>query len=1323
MIKKQIGTKIMAVLLSAALALPSAGTVTAAEPTPVETQNKNADESGKSAWDNLFRNAYPKSDSTDTNKNTGSGSGSGSSSGSGSGTIETKVKLSIAVAKDIIYGDNLKDKITVTATNATDNEEIEGFTEYDLSYYDKDKKLLTESPKDAGTYYVQAVLKGDGDKYIGDASEQVSFTIAPKSIKLILEEQHIDINKADQVSETYSLKLAEDSSLAYEEEFQEGYPKVSCDIMKDGQAVAIEALQAGEYVLRTRPDSIQLGLAGEAKADNYKVESIEDAKLIVADMLMLEVTGEDKFVYGEFDDTKFLKSAVTATNHQGEAEELAEDRLSFQYYDAEDKALTELPRNAGTYKVVAVYKYAETDHKEGRSEALAFEITKREIIITLESFEIENGAALPTEEELNKKLTIEGLVKEEGEEKLPYNDEWETAPKAYFEKEDIDTTMAGEYSILIQAKVAEVCASNYVLTVPEFSTMTIAEPDGKEKGELTLKLEDVSVVYGDSVEDAVKTAITAINKKDESVVELAPDKFTLKYFDAEGKEILEAPINVLEGGYQVQAVFDGDGAYKKAESDKVKLNITEREIIIKAKSYGIANGKPVPEKLELEEDVKLSYEDQWAEGNEPKAAFEDAEIDTKVAGEYNIVVSATVEESKKDNYKLTFENGKLRIAELNAETGKSKDVLHLVEGTVVTKIYSGEQWQNPISREAVTSEFKYQGDLEYQWNTSNEWHKLGDSDENAPKDAGSYKMTIRIPESDSDWEGSLEVTLTIEKAIVTATAKPTAAETPAGEPVKCNIEANGFFNNDNWVKEPTVKVVEGDINKEGAYKVRLEGGDAGHNYTISYGDAATIKVLTERKRIISTVTFGKKDTYSTNYTGEQIRPTVTVTYNYKNDKGKDAKQKLKLNVDYVVSYTNNVNAGENTAAVTVTGIGEYAGVITKNFTINKKSISKVTLSAVGDIKFEIGSTGTPILPKPTVVVMDGNYELSENDYEIEVKQKGASSFTSLDQLQDPGEGVLEKVELRVKAKENSNYTGESKKKVKFNILGSKCNALSIADVAKIEFTAPNKIYTYNSKAQKPKVKVTDKTTGKKLKSSEYKVIYSNNVNAGEGTAEVKIVGVYKYNAKKGTGSGYYGVTDPMIFTIKQKSLSKISKPTAGTVIPLNVNLENIVITAKDGKRILTEGVDYEIDYSSICDDITTGVLKKDIKTGQKYTLTLKALDGGNYIPYSKDSNSKKDAIVKFGQLNLASKTANIKVTLVGEPTGDNTKDKDNVKVTYNEAELQYGIDYELSGKIKKDKKGIYTVKIKAVKKKGQQCSYKGTRTTKISEITQKDPNQ
>lgn len=1278
MINKRMGTKIMAVLLAAVVALPSAGTVMAAEPAPAESVSEDANESGKSLWDSLFRSAYPKSDSTDEGKN--SGSNSDSNSGSNSGIGEVKVKLSVAVAEGIVYGDSLVDKITVTATNLKDNTKLENFKEYELKYYDKDKKALAEAPKDAGDYYVEAVVKEDSDKYKGDTSEQAAFTIEQKSIKLVLEDQRIDINKDDKLPETYLLKLAEDSSLAYDETFQEGYPNASYKIMKDGEEIKEDPLPAGKYTLVVQQDSIELKLAGNAKAENYQIAPVEDAELIAADMLKLEVTGDKEFQYGDFDDSKFLKSAVTAVNSQEEEETLEEDRISLKYYDAEDKELSELPRNAGKYKVMAVYEYDEKDHKAGESEKVSFEITKRKIDFKLDSFRIEIGAAYPTEEELNEKLIITGLVEveEEGKkkEKLPYEDKWKIEPKVYYKDETIDTNKVGLYNILIEAELDENCASNYDLATPDpLATMIVGDP------EVIVKLEDVSVEYGakaDEIERAVKEKITTYDKEENPFDTPAADLFSVKYFNEDESVKLDT-VPLDAGTYKVRAAYIQDGFDMGNESEAAVLTIAKREIVIKTKSYYIKNGGELPEKLELAVDeIKLSHEDQWAEGGEPKAVLEGTtleEIDTKVGKDYVITVSAAVEDSRKDNYNIIPENGQLCIAELT-DNGKSRDVLKLAEDAVTSKIYDGKPFENP----AVTSKFGYDtSKLEYIWSTS---------DGKAPKDAGSYKMNIRIPD-DPDWEGSMEVDLTIEKATVTATAVPVATETYAGEPVKCNIETGSLIDGDQWIRQPKVKVTEGDVNKAGSYKVQATGGDAGNNYTITYGEPVSINVLAERKPVISSVKFGKKDTYTAKYTGEQIRPAVTVTCNYVNEKGKAATQKLKLNVDYMVSYSENVNAG--TASVTVQGIGEYAGVITKDFTITPKEMKKVTLSAVGDIK--IGDT-------PTLVVMDGNYELSPDDYDIIVKTEKNGSFKPLSEVTCGPKDILEKVELKVKAREGSNYTGESSKKAKFNILGSEINATPIADITfdLACLKIPAKGYTYNGKTQKPKVTVKG-ADGKKLKSSEFKVVYSGNVNAG--LAKVQIVGLY--NKKKNTG--YYGVSEPVYFEIKQKSFKKVSVSSVAA-IPKSGSLESITLTVKDGKRILTEGLDYWVDYSNIVDDKTGQILSDKITVGQKYDVTLYAYDGGNYLINGEDG--KRVVKVKFGQLNLASKTAKYKAVLTSDSASG-------FSFEYNGVPLTQGIDYTVT-KVKQDRKtGKYTVTIKAVK--GKQCSYKGSRSIKNLDIT------
>lgn len=85
----------------------------------------------------------------------------------------------------------------------------------------------------------------------------------------------------------------------------------------------------------------------------------------------------------------------------------------------------------------------------------------------------------------------------------------------------------------------------------------------------------------------------------------------------------------------------------------------------------------------------------------------------------------------------------------------------------------------------------------------------------------------------------------------------------------------------------------------------------------------------EKIDITSKVSITVNDTANIYYTGKEVKPSVTVTYNSKT---------LKLNTDYKLSYYNNVNAG-SAAGVTVQGIGEYTGGKSKTFTIKKLKIT------------------------------------------------------------------------------------------------------------------------------------------------------------------------------------------------------------------------------------------------------------------------------------------------------------------------------------------------------------------------------------------------
>jgi hypothetical protein len=92
------------------------------------------------------------------------------------------------------------------------------------------------------------------------------------------------------------------------------------------------------------------------------------------------------------------------------------------------------------------------------------------------------------------------------------------------------------------------------------------------------------------------------------------------------------------------------------------------------------------------------------------------------------------------------------------------------------------------------------------------------------------------------------------------------------------------------------------------------------------------------------------------YSGEAYTPAVTVS-----DEGKT----LAENVDYTVSYENNVNAG--TASVILTGMGDYSGRVTKTFEIKPRDLSDV-IAKLSSSRFEYD--GTEKTPELTVTDKD-----------------------------------------------------------------------------------------------------------------------------------------------------------------------------------------------------------------------------------------------------------------------------------------------------------------------------------------------------------------
>ena len=141
--------------------------------------------------------------------------------------------------------------------------------------------------------------------------------------------------------------------------------------------------------------------------------------------------------------------------------------------------------------------------------------------------------------------------------------------------------------------------------------------------------------------------------------------------------------------------------------------------------------------------------------------------------------------------------------------------------------------------------------------------------------------------------------------------------------------------------------------------------DVNYTYLKPYTDEI-INGVPESKIDLSSATVNSID--SQTYTGSSIEPSVTVTLNGKT---------LKLNEDYTLTYSNNVNVG--TATITINGIGNYTGSKKVNFNIapKKLDISSATVNSISSKTY----TGSSI--KPSVTVKLNNKTLKLNtDYKV-----------------------------------------------------------------------------------------------------------------------------------------------------------------------------------------------------------------------------------------------------------------------------------------------------------------------------------------------------
>lgn len=259
--------------------------------------------------------------------------------------------------------------------------------------------------------------------------------------------------------------------------------------------------------------------------------------------------------------------------------------------------------------------------------------------------------------------------------------------------------------------------------------------------------------------------------------------------------------------------------------------------------------------------------------------------------------------------------------------------------------------------------------------------------------------------------------------------------------------------------------------------------------------------------------------------------------------------------DYTVTYASNVNVG--TASLTVEGKGNYKGVITKEFTIDPKDFTGVSVNSIGDQAY----TGDYICP--SVVVKDGTVTLSENtDYEV--------AFSSNKAVNDNGT-------ITITGK--GNYEGSQT--VTFKIVRRNVSTLSISSIAD---------QTYTGKAITPSLTVKHGNTTLK-NGTDYKLTYKNNTSAGTATVTV-------------TGLGNYTGTKDVTFKIKTPPATPTPKPTAAPTAkptPKPTAKPTAAPTSKPTAAPTPAPVDPMKDIRGFVDRIYLYVLGRDSEeSGAKY---------------------------------------------------------------------------------------------------------------------------
>ena len=400
----------------------------------------------------------------------------------------------------------------------------------------------------------------------------------------------------------------------------------------------------------------------------------------------------------------------------------------------------------------------------------------------------------------------------------------------------------------------------------------------------------------------------------------------------------------------------------------------------------------------------------------------------------------------------------------------------------------------------------------------------------------------------------------------------------------------------------------------------------------------------------------KVDDTGLEYNGSAKIPSVKVTY---------GGTMLKENTDYTLSYQNNINAGSS-AEVTVKGIGVYEGSRTQSFTIKRKALSwddiKITTTSENPT-ITVKSDGKTLTRDQdytvTVTVEDrdvkvrivgiGNY--SGSFYSIYTLQKIAfsaddvclspESYTYDGKAKTPavtvtvnGVDLREGVDYELSYEDNTN-AGRARVRVSgignYTGLVIKSFRIEPRDLNGATVNLQSGQWIYDGQEKTPPVTAKYGSTVL-TENTDFRVAYTDNINAGKGTATI-------------TGIGNYTGKVTRTFTISPKNVSELDIRVQNSNLVYNGYTQSPVISVYDGATQLTEGYDYKVTSSMAVNvgDASVTLIGQNNYTGSRtvsFSISAVSLTNAEVIPdtkvYTYDGTAKKPGVsVKLNGVYLA----------------------------------------------------------------------------------------